>query len=156
MIVHIPLSSLPARVGTELGVSNWMTITQERIALFADATGDHQWIHLDTERAAAESPYGSTIAHGFLTLSLVTSLLRDAIAVDGARMIVNYGCDRVRFVSAVPVDSHIRGRFVVSSVEEAKGGVQVTWAVTVEREGHEKPCAVLDWKVRYYPAATAA
>jgi acyl dehydratase len=151
MIVHIPLTGLPAKVGTELGISEWLTITQERISLFADATGDHQWIHLDADRAAAESPYGGTIAHGFLTLSLVTSLLRDTIEVDGARMIVNYGCDRVRFVSAVPAGARIRGRFVVAAVEEAKDGVQVRWGVTLERDGSEKPSLVLDWLVRYYP-----
>jgi acyl dehydratase len=152
MIVHIPLSSLPARVGTELGVSDWMAVTQERITLFADATGDHQWIHLDAERAAIESPYGSTIAHGFLTLSLITTLLKGTIGVDGTRMTVNYGCDRVRFVSAVPAGAKIRGRFVVAAVEEAKDGVQVRWGVTLERDGAEKPCLVLDWLVRYYPA----
>jgi acyl dehydratase len=150
MIVHLPLASLNGRIGDELGVSDWLPIGQERIDQFAEATGDHQWIHLDASRAAAESPYGTTIAHGFLTLSLVTSLLRDTIAVDDAGMIVNYGCDRVRFVSAVPSGSRIRARFTVATVEDKDDGRQVTWGVVVEREGGAKPCVVLEWKVRYY------
>ena len=153
MIVHLPLSQLAARASQEIGVSGWLTVSQARIDLFADATGDHQWIHQDAARAAAESPYGTTIAHGFLTLSLATTLLADTIAVDGARMIINYGCDRVRFVSAVPAGSRVRGRFTIASVEHTRDSIQATWGVVIEREGQEKPCLVLDWKVRYYPAA---
>ena len=152
MIVHLPLSSLASRAGHEIGVSEWLDITQTRIDQFAEATGDRQWIHLDAARAAAESPYRATIAHGFLTLSLVTLQLQETIAVDGAGMVINYGCDRVRFVSAVPVDSRIRSRFTLAAVEDKSDGVQATWAVVMEREGHDKPCVVLDWKVRYYPA----
>ena len=152
MIVHLPFTSLADRAGTEIGVSDWLPITQERIDQFANATGDRQWIHVDASRAAAESPYGATIAHGFLTLSLVTVLLQETIAVDDAGMIINYGCDRVRFVSAVPAGSRIRARFTLSTVENAREGTQVTWGVVIEREGHDKPCVVLDWKVRYFPA----
>lgn len=155
MIVHLPLSNLAARAGEEIGVSDWLVVSQARIDQFADATGDHQWIHVDAARAAAESPYGTTIAHGFLTLSLATTLLADTIAVDGARMIINYGCDRVRFVSAVPAGSRVRGRFTIAAVENTRDSIQTTWGVVIEREGQEKPCLVLDWKVRYYPAAAA-
>ena len=150
MIVHLPLASLAARIGQEIGVSDWLVVSQPRIDQFADATGDHQWIHQDAARAATESPYGTTIAHGFLTLSLATALLADTIAVDGASMIINYGCDRIRFVSAVPAGSQVRGRFTIAAVEDVRDSLQVTWGVVIEREGHDKPCVVLDWKVRYY------
>ena len=156
MIVHLPLRSLAGRAGEEIGVSDWLVVSQARIDQFADATGDHQWIHQDAARAAAESPYGTTIAHGFLTLSLATTLLADTIAVDGARMIINYGCDRVRFVSAVPAGSRVRGRFTIAAVEDTRDSVQVTWGVVIEREGQDQPCVVLDWKVRYYLAASTA
>ncbi len=151
MAISIGVTELAGRVGAELGVSEWLTVTQERIDRFAEATGDHQWIHIDAARAAVVSPYGSTIAHGFLTLSLVSTLLPNAIDVTGTRMLINYGCDRVRFVSAVPVGSRVRGRFVIAAVAAATDGLQVTWGVTIEREGEDKPCVVLEWKVRYYP-----
>jgi len=154
MIRHLLLDSLTSHVGDELGVSDWLSISQERIDQFAAATGDDQWIHLDADRAAIESPYGATVAHGFLTLSLVTPLLRDTIALDDAGMIVNYGCDRVRFVSAVPAGASIRARFTLAGVDARSDSVQVTWAVVIERQGHGKPSVVLDWKVRYYPGRT--
>jgi acyl dehydratase len=147
MIVHI--NDLASRVGQEIGVSDWIEITQERINQFADATGDRQWIHLNAERAAS-SPFKSTIAHGFLTLSMVSELLRNIITVDGLRMAVNYGCDRVRFVSPVPSGSRIRARLVLSAAENKGDGVQVTWDVTIERENHDKPAAVVSWLVRYF------
>ena len=150
MIVHLPLTSLAGRVGQEVAVSDWLAVSQSRIDQFADATSDHQWIHLDAARAAAESPYGTTIAHGFLTLSLATALLADTIVVDGAQMIINYGCDRVRFVSAVPAGSRVRGRFTLAAVEDKGDGLQATWGVVIEREGQDKPSVVLEWKVRYY------
>jgi len=152
MIVHI--SGLAARIGEEIGVSEWLEVAQDRIDLFAAATDDRQWIHVDVARAAAESPHKTTIAHGFLTLSLVSSLLKSAVTVDGLRMSINYGCDRVRFVSPLPAGSRIRGRFVLTAVENARDGVQVTWGATIEREGQEKPCVVLSWLVRYYPGQT--
>ena len=148
----INLSTLAERIGQELAVSPWFHVTQARIDAFASATDDAQWIHVDAARAASESPFQSTIAHGFLTLSLITALLRTATTVP-AKMTVNYGLNRVRFVSPVPVGSRVRGRFAPASVEQVDGGVQVVWQVTVERDGHDKPACVAEWIVRYYAAA---
>jgi acyl dehydratase len=149
-MTQIDFSSLSDRIGEEVAVSPWLDMTQERINAFAEATEDRQWIHVDPVKAAAQSPFKSTIAHGFLTLSLVSVLLRTAMTVT-VKMAINYGVNRVRFVSAVPVGSRLRGRFTPRAVERVDGGVQVTWAITVEREGHEKPAAVVEWIVRYYP-----
>src|SRR5581483_9804379 len=121
---------------------------QARIDQFADATGDHQWIHVDRERAEAETPFKATIAHGFLTLSLISALLRQAIRFDGMRMAINYGLNRVRFLSPVPSGSRIRGRFTLASVEPKDDALQATWSVIVEREGAEKPCCAAEWIVR--------
>ncbi len=134
--------------GQEL-VSGWREIAQERIDLFAEATEDPQWIHTDPERAAA-GPFGTTIAHGFLTLSLVVPLFEDALPqLDGYSLTVNYGLNRVRFTAPVPVGSRIRGRFRVESVEEVAGGRQATVAVTIEREGQEKPVCVAEALFRF-------
>jgi acyl dehydratase len=146
----IDIRTLPDHVGQEIGVSEWLEITQERIDQFANATEDRQWIHVDPARAACESPYKTTIAHGFLTLSLVGVLLRQALTIDGLRMAINYGANRVRFVSAVPAGAKIRGRFTLASVEEAGGGLQATWSATIEHEGKQKPACVIEWLVRYY------
>ena len=127
------------RIGEEIAVSDWLEVTQARIDQFADATGDRQWIHVDPARAAAESPFKTTIAHGFLTLSLLSPLLRDAMQFSGLRMAINYGLNRVRFVSPVPAGSRIRARIAVHGVEEVAGGFQVTWQVTIEREHGDKP-----------------
>ena len=151
MIEISDVASLRNRIGEEIAVGNWFAITQNRIDQFADATGDHQWIHVDAARAAVESPFKATIAHGFLTLSLISALLRDSITFSGLRLAINYGLNRVRFVSPVPSGSRIRGRFVLASVEAVDDGFQVTWKVTVDRENAEKPCCVADWVVRYYP-----
>jgi acyl dehydratase len=151
MIEITDISALRARVGDEIAVSDWLPITQERIQQFADATGDHQWIHLDVERAARESPFRTTIAHGFLTLSLVSVLLRDAIRIGGLRLAVNCGLNRVRFTSPVPAGSRVRARIAPASIGDVAGGTQVIWTVTIEREGGDKPCCVLEWIVRYYP-----
>jgi acyl dehydratase len=149
----IDVRTLKDRVGQELAVSDWRPVTQAMIDQFADATGDHQWIHVDAARAAVESPFKTTIAHGFLTLSLVSALLRDAIAFTGLRMAINYGSNRVRFVSPVPSGSRVRGRFTLEAVEDASGGaVQATWGITIEREGADKPALVAEWLVRYFPA----
>lgn len=137
-------------VGREVAASDWLEVSQERIDQFAEATGDRQWIHTDPERAARESPFKQTIAHGFLTLSLLSDLGKMAMSVGGVRMGVNYGLNRVRFVSPVPAGSRVRGRFALAAVEEIEGGVQVAWDVTVEREGGDKPCCVAEWLVRYY------
>ena len=151
MIEIADVSHLRAHVGRELAVSEWFTVTQERIAQFADATDDHQWIHLDRERAARESPYGTTIAHGFLSLSLVAALVKGAVSIGGLRLSVNYGLNRVRFVSAVPAGARIRARVTPVSIEEiANDTSQVAWNVVMEREGGEKPCLVAEWVVRYY------
>lgn len=131
-------------------MSDWLEVTQARIARFAEATGDMQWIHIDADRARTESPYKTTIAHGFLTLSLVSTLLRSAVTFSGLRLSVNYGLNRVRFVSAVPSGTRIRGRFSPTAVEDVSGSVQVTWLVTIEREGAERPACVAEWLVRYY------
>lgn len=135
-----------------LGTSAWMTVEQARIDTFADATDDHQWIHVDPERAAA-GPYGATIAHGYLTLSLVNRFLPEIIEVRGLAMGVNVGCDRVRFPAPVPVGARIRGRGELLTVEEVKSGVQATVRVTVEVEGQERPACVVDTISRYFPAA---
>jgi acyl dehydratase len=153
-VTTVDVRTLAQHAGRELGVSDWFEVTQERIDQFAEATGDHQWIHVDAERAAVESPFKTTIAHGFLTLSLASALLRGALRFEGARMAINYGLNRVRFVSPVPSGSRVRGRFVLGSVEEAGGAVQAIWSVTIEREGSERPCCVAEWVVRYYPETT--
>ena len=152
-MIELDVHALADRLGQEIAVGDWFPVTQDRIQQFADATGDHQWIHVDRARAEKESPYKATIAHGFLTLSLVSTLMREAIRIGGLRMAINYGINRVRFISAVPSGTRIRGRFTPSAVEPAGGAVQVTWTVTVEREASEKPCMVAEWLVRYYPHA---
>lgn len=149
-MITIDINTIRDRIGQELAVSDWREITQAHINQFADATGDHQWIHVDPARAAAESPFKTTIAHGFLTLSLISALMRDALQFSGLRMAINYGANRVRFVSPVPSGSRVRGRFTPAAVEDVSGGVQITWQVTVERESGEKPCLVAEWLVRYY------
>ena len=139
--------------GKHLGYSDWVEIKQDRINMFADATGDHQWIHVDPERAK-DGPFGVCIAHGYLTLSLVNMFLPQIVEVRGIRMGVNYGCDRVRFPSPVKVDSKVRGGGEVVKVEEVKGGgVQVTVRITVEIEGGERPACVVDTISRFYTAA---
>ena len=150
-MTRLDVSTLRDQVGQEVAVSGWLEVTQERINQFADATGDSQWIHVDTERAAAESPFKITIAHGFLTLSLVSALLRDAVEFTGLRMAINYGMNRLRFVAPVPAGSRVRARFTPASVDDEKGSIQVTWRVTVERERSDKPVLVAEWLVRYYP-----
>jgi acyl dehydratase len=144
------IAALGAFVGKDVGVSDWLEVSQERINQFAEATGDRQWIHIDVDRAARESPFKTTIAHGFLSLSLLSELGRMTMAVGSVKMGINCGLNRVRFVSPVPANSRIRGRFALASLEEIKGGVQATWSVTVELEGHDKPCCVAEWLVRYY------
>jgi acyl dehydratase len=135
----------------EIAVSEWIDVSQDRIDRFAEATEDRQWIHVDPGRAASESPFRSTIAHGFLTLSLVSAMGKTAMRIDGLRMAINYGVNRVRFITPVPAGSRIRGRFVPIVVSDEGGGVQVTWRVTVEREHASTPCSVVEWMVRYYP-----
>ena len=144
------IAGLREYVGREVGISEWLQVSQERIDQFAEATEDRQWIHLDVDRASRESPFKTTIAHGFLTLSLLSRLIKLALRLEGISMTINYGLNRVRFISPVPAGSRIRGRFVLASVEEIDNGVQVVWNVTVEGEGREKPCCVAEWLLRYY------
>ena len=151
MVTISDVQTLRDHLGQELAVSDWFEVTQERINQFADATGDHQWIHIDRERAAKESPYKTTIAHGFLTLSLAPIMARGSLSFSGIRMSVNYGLNRVRFIAPVPSGARVRSRFSPASVEEIGGGIQVVWNVTIEREGSEKPCCAAEWLVRYYP-----
>jgi acyl dehydratase len=144
------LDQLSTMIGQEVGTTDWLMITQERIDLFAEAINDRQWIHVDPERARRESPYGTTVAHGFLTLSLLTFLLAQAVHLPTLRMGINYGLNRVRFPTPVPVGSRVRGRFTLLSFDELPGGAQLTWHVVVEREGSDKPCCVAEWITRRY------
>jgi len=156
-MIEIPrTAALAERVDQEIAVSSWLPIGQERIDRFAENTDDRQWIHLDADRAAAESPYGATIAHGFLVLSLVSAMARDAMRFSNLRLAINYGLNRVRFVSPVPAGARVRGRFTPIAVAPLDGGgVQVTWRVAVEREGGEKPACVAEWLVRYHETESA-
>jgi acyl dehydratase len=145
----ITLAELPALKGTVLGVSDWFEVTQERVNTFADATDDHQWIHVDPERAK-ESPFGGPIAHGFLTLSLLVPMWEQVLSVTDKTMGVNYGLNKVRFPAPVPVGSRIRLTATLADVTEVKDGLQLTVAGTIEREGSDKPVCVLEWVSRAY------
>jgi acyl dehydratase len=145
------LADLAACVGQEVAVSDWTTVTQAQIQQFADATGDQQWIHTDPERAKA-GPFGTTIAHGFLTLSLIPKFFDASVIVAESRMGVNYGLNKVRFIAPVPVDSRLRGRLKLLHCEPIdQNGMQMAWEVTVEREGSAKPVCVAESLVRRYP-----
>lgn len=137
------VADLESAVGSHLGYSEWQTITQDQIDAFADATGDHQWIHIDTEKAA-HGPFGTTIAHGYLTLSLVPLLVAQIYRIEGVKMGVNYGANRLRFPAPVPVDSKVRAGVELLSVEPGGGGHLVTAKVTIEREGGDKPVCVVE------------
>jgi acyl dehydratase len=143
-------ADLTSAVGRHLGHSDWLLITQERINTFADATGDHQWIHVDPERAKT-GPFGACIAHGYLTLSLVNMFLPQIVDVRGIRMGVNYGCDKVRFPAPVKVGSRVRGGGELVKVEDVKDGVQATVRITVEIEGSDRPGCVVDTISRFFP-----
>jgi len=141
------IEELKSLAGQEVGVSEWLTVTQEMIDRFADVTGDHQWIHVDPERAKRESPFGATIAHGFLTVSLLPQLSQQALVVRGDfKMRINYGFNRLRFVSPVRSGSRIRARFTAQKDADN----EVTWQVTVDVEGQEKPAVVAEWLGRFY------
>ena len=145
------LAELAACVGQDVATSDWLTITQQQVNLFAEATGDHQWIHVDPEKAAA-GPFGGPIAHGFLTLSLLPKFFESSFEIVGSRMGVNYGLNKVRFTAPVPVGSRLRARMkLLASESIANDGVQMTWEVTVEREGSTKPVCVAESLVRRYP-----
>ena len=144
------LAELPALKGQELGASEWFEVTQERVDTFADATDDHQWIHVDAERARRESPFGGPVAHGYLTLSLLTPMYKQVLQVSDAVMGLNYGLNRARFPAPVPVGSRVRMTATLVEVEEIKGGVQVTAAAVIEREGGDKPVCIAELVYRYY------
>ncbi len=148
--VFTSVDELRAAIGEELGAGDWLEIDQKRVDLFADATGDHQWIHVDPEKAAA-GPFGTTIAHGYLTLSLLPVLVPRLMRVEGVRMGINYGVNKVRFPSPLPVGSRVRATGVITEVTEVgEGCVQLTMRVTIDREGGEKPVCVAESVVRYY------
>ena len=145
------LSDLAACVGQEVALSDWITVTQQQVNLFAEATGDHQWIHVDPEKAKA-GPFGGPIAHGFLTLSLLPRFFESSFSIVQSRMGVNYGLNKVRFTSPVPVGSRLRARMTLLASSPIDGdGVQMTWEVKVEREGSDKPVCVAESLVRRYP-----
>jgi acyl dehydratase len=145
----VSIRSLESRVGEEVGVSPWIEMTQERIDTFARAVEDFQWIHVDPARAKA-SPFGGTIAHGFLTLSLLSHLSEMTFSFSDRRMGINYGLNRVRFTAPVPSGARVRARFTLAGFEKLEGGVQVTWNTVIEREGSDKPALVAEWIGRHY------
>ncbi|AEW93281.1 MULTISPECIES: MaoC family dehydratase [Streptomycetaceae] len=147
--VFASVEELRAAVGEDLGPSPWLPVEQKRVDLFAEATGDHQWIHVDPEKAA-RGPFGGTIAHGYLTLSLIPALMPELMRVEGVRMGVNYGVNKVRFPAPVPVGSHLRASARISEVTEVDGGVQLVTQVTIEREGGTKPVCVAETVARFY------
>jgi acyl dehydratase len=151
LVVETP-HSLRDFLGRQIAATEWFSVTQDRIEQFAATTEDRQWIHVDPERAQRDSPYGNTIAHGFLTLSLLSHFLPQAIQIGtGVRMSVNYGLNRVRFPSPVPAGSRIRARFTVQALKDRAEGVEATFSVVIEGEHSEKPCCVAEWVIRYYP-----
>jgi acyl dehydratase len=150
LVVDTP-HSLAAFVGREIALTDWFTVTQERIHQFAEASEDRQWIHVDRDRARRESPFGTTIAHGFLTLSLASHFLKQAVEIrGGVRMGVNYGLNRVRFPSPVRADSDIRARVSLEAIKELSEATQATFSIVVECRETSKPCCVAEWIVRYY------
>ncbi|HTN26775.1 MAG TPA: MaoC family dehydratase [Burkholderiales bacterium] len=150
MAAALSVRELESRIGQEVGISPWVEVTQERIDLFAKAIDDPQWIHVDPERAK-QSPFGTTIAHGFLTLSLLTKFIESTFSFSDRKMGVNYGLNRVRFTAPLPSGSRVRARFKLLKYEKIDGnGVQVTWDVTVEREGSDKPVLIAEWVGRSY------
>jgi acyl dehydratase len=150
LVVEDP-QSLRHFVGREIATTEWFLLTQDRIQQFAETTEDRQWIHVDRERAQRDSPYGSTIAHGFLTLSLLSHFLKQAIQIgSGVRMSVNYGLNRVRFPSPVPAGSRVRARFTLQAIKDIADGVEATFSVVIEGENSEKPCCGAEWVIRYY------
>jgi len=150
MVTINGLEGLKSYVGKELGVTDWQTITQEQINAFAEATGDHQWIHVDIEKAKKFSPFGGPVAHGFLTLSLSPMLMEKIFKVENVKMGVNYGLNKVRFTNPVPAGANIRMRATLASIEEIPGGAQATMNVVYEIEGQEKPACVAEQLSRFY------
>jgi acyl dehydratase len=150
MALITTVEELTGFAGREIAVTDWLEITQERIRQFAGATDDQQWIHIDPERAQRESPYGATIAHGFLTLSLLPKFLKDSLQLSDSRMAINYGLNRVRFPSAVRAGSRIRARIVLQSVRDVADAVEAAYSITIECQDAKKPCCVAELLARYY------
>ena len=150
MTTTTTIAELPSLKGEELGTSDWIEVTQERVNTFADATDDHQWIHVDVDRAKAESPFGGPIGHGYLTLSLLIPIWSQVLTVSDATMAVNYGLNKVRFPSPVPVGSKIRLTASLKDVEEVSGGLQVTATAVIEAEGATKPVCIAEPVFRFY------
>ncbi len=144
------MEALRSQIGQEIAVGDWVAVTQEQINLFAQATGDYQWIHLDTKRAAAESPFGTTVAHGFLTLSLLPRLMGDAMELPPVKMAVNYGLNRVRFASPVRAGKRVRPRITLLGIEDVEGGLQLNWKVLIEVEDSQKPACIAETISRLY------
>ena len=145
------LQELKALVGAEVALSDWIEMSQQRVDTFADATSDHQWIHVDVERCKRESPFGGPVAHGFLTLSLLPALFESALRMLDVRMALNYGLNKVRFPAPVPVGSRLRARLTLVSVDDIAGGAQLVWSVVIECEGGERPVCVAEFVMRRYP-----
>ena len=145
------LAEMRGLAGQEVAVTDWVSVSQERVNLFAEATEDHQWIHVDLERSKRESPFGGPVAHGFLTLSMLSHLFGNAIRMSDASMVVNYGLNKVRFPAPVPVGSRVRARLTLHKVDDIDGGAQLEWSVVVEREGGGKPVCVAELLMHRYP-----
>jgi acyl dehydratase len=146
------LDALKDLVGREFAITDWFEVTQERIRQFAEATEDRQWIHLDADRAQKDSPYGTTIAHGFLTLSLLSHFSKQALQIkNGVGMIINYGLNRVRFSAPVPAGSKIRARFTLQSLKDVGNASEAVFSIAVEVQGRPKPCCIAEWVIRLYP-----
>ena len=144
------LEKLRSQVGKETVVTDWVLVSQQRIDLFAEATGDFQWVHVDTVRSATDSPFGGTIAHGFLTLSLLGKFYHEDVKIPFCDLGLNYGLNKVRFTNPVPAGSRVRGRFVLTRLDDVDGGIQMTWTITFEIEGVERPACVAEHVVRRY------
>ena len=145
------LEELKALTGTEVALSDWIDINQQRVDRFADATSDHQWIHVDAERCKRESPFGGPVAHGFLTLSLLPAMFENALRMLDVRMALNYGLNKVRFPAPVPAGSRLRAHLTLASIDAIEGGAQLVWSVVVECEGSERPVCVAEFVMRRYP-----
>ncbi|MDF3036607.1 MAG: MaoC family dehydratase [Paucimonas sp.] len=150
------VATLREMLGQEIGVSDWMVVSQDRISRFADATGDHQWIHVDEQRSRLESPFGGTVAHGFLTVGLIPTLMESAFRIEGEGLIVNYGLNKARFPAPVPAGSRVRARMVLADISDVRGGTQMIWDITMESDADSKPVCIAEFITRHYPAVPHA
>lgn len=150
------MAELEPLLGQVVAVSDWVEISQQRISAFADATNDHQWIHIDIERCRRESPYGVPVAHGFLTVSLISGMYEKSVLLRDGGIVINYGLNKVRFPAPLPAGSRVRGHMLLAALTRFDGGVQLTWDVTLEREGGERPVCVAEMLIRVYARAQGA